>query len=450
MKCSIIVPTRNRKKLLELTLDSICNQKFKGEFEVIIVDDGSNDGTEEIVKKAKYDKLLISYFAIDHHCSSGPAKARNYGIRLAKGEVLCFVDSGMILKSNFIQRHCNAHTNGKNVVIGTVLGFNVLTDNKMFLDRFNKMELQSFIHSIEEQDIYKDPRDESYRNFDYKISAMPAPWHFFWTCNVSVDSQCIKDDIFFDEKFSGWGLEDIDFGYRLYKKGYIYSVDREAIAIHYPHDSIYDKNKKIRQENKNFKIFLDKYTDVVVEMYFFGRDKFFNEILSSFLKGQKIRLKKEEYPIFLKNFLVNLPPKIVIGGGNCTRILGERDMIYEYDEEIFRKIKGKNNIKQGLGISIDNKKHYDIAFIMDFWPFLSDKLMDRLLHSMVTVSDTCYILIGIYNMTRKIFSVEENRIEKVRAYAKQKKYSCFDLEISNGKSNVLFCVVKKTTDKSQN
>lgn len=443
MKCSIIIPTRNRKNLLELTLDSICDQKCNDKFEVIIIDDGSTDGTEEIVKKNKYDNMKISYLALDRDCSSGSAKARNYGIRLAKGEILCFVDCGMLLKNNFIQQHCNAHSDGKNVVIGTVLGFNVLAEDKKFLAEFNNMDLQNFILSIEKQDIYNDPRDESYRNFHYKLSDMPAPWHCFWTCNVSVDSKCIKDGIFFDENFSGWGLEDIDFGYRLYKKGYTYFVNKQAIAVHYPHDSIYDKNKKRRQENKNFKLFFDKYSDVVVEMYFYGRDKFFNEILFSFISNQKFRLKNEEYPSFIKKFLDDFPQKIIIGGGNCTSILGENDIIYEYDEEIYRKVKDKINIKQGLGISIDNKNHYNVALIMDFWSFLSDNLMHALLNEMLKISETCFILIRISHKKKNIFSVEEKRVVQVQDYVKQRRHSYFNLEISNRKSNINFLVVKK-------
>ncbi len=85
---SVIVPTYNRAHLLGRALQSIMNQTYK-DFEVIVVDDGSIDNTEEIVRS--FRALGIRY--IRHEKNKGEAAARNTGILAAKGEFIAFLDS---------------------------------------------------------------------------------------------------------------------------------------------------------------------------------------------------------------------------------------------------------------------------------------------------------------------------------------------------------------------
>lgn len=84
---SIIVPIYNAEKYLEKCLDSLVNQSKK-EIEIILVNDGSTDGSEEIIKK--YDDERIKYFK---NPNSGIGKTRNFGIKKATGKYLMFVDS---------------------------------------------------------------------------------------------------------------------------------------------------------------------------------------------------------------------------------------------------------------------------------------------------------------------------------------------------------------------
>lgn len=86
---SVIVPTYNRADLISKTIESILNQTYKN-FELIIVDDGSTDNTEEVIRKFKDSR--IKYTKTDH--SGGiPARPRNIGIKKAKGEYIAFLDS---------------------------------------------------------------------------------------------------------------------------------------------------------------------------------------------------------------------------------------------------------------------------------------------------------------------------------------------------------------------
>lgn len=86
-KVSVIIPTYNRKDYVVEAVDSVLNQTYRN-FEVIVVDDGSTDGTSEILKK-KYDQKIRYFYKENGGCAS----ARNYGIKFARGEYIAFLDS---------------------------------------------------------------------------------------------------------------------------------------------------------------------------------------------------------------------------------------------------------------------------------------------------------------------------------------------------------------------
>ncbi len=84
---SVIIPTYNRRDFLKKAVDSVLNQTFK-DFELIIVDDGSQDNTKELVYSYQDDRIIYIYQE-----NKGPSGARNTGIKKAKAEWLCFLDS---------------------------------------------------------------------------------------------------------------------------------------------------------------------------------------------------------------------------------------------------------------------------------------------------------------------------------------------------------------------
>jgi len=86
---SIIIPTYNRADQLRICLNSVVNQTFK-DFEVIVCDDGSTDHTHDVIKDFE-NVLLIKY--IKDVNFGGPARPRNNGIKIAKGEIIAFLDS---------------------------------------------------------------------------------------------------------------------------------------------------------------------------------------------------------------------------------------------------------------------------------------------------------------------------------------------------------------------
>ena len=83
---SVIIPTYNRAGLVQQALASVKAQTFR-DFEIVVVDDGSTDGTDEVLSAEP--ELLV----LRHPCCQGVAAARNTGVAAAQGEWLAFLDS---------------------------------------------------------------------------------------------------------------------------------------------------------------------------------------------------------------------------------------------------------------------------------------------------------------------------------------------------------------------
>lgn len=95
---SVIITTYNRKKLLERALSSLLNQTEK-DWEVVLIDDGSEDGTSEMIP-AYQKKIPFSYV---YQENKGFIQAKNEGIRRSKGEYLTFLDSDDEYAANHLE-----------------------------------------------------------------------------------------------------------------------------------------------------------------------------------------------------------------------------------------------------------------------------------------------------------------------------------------------------------
>ena len=87
---SVIIPTYNRAHLVGRAIQSVLNQTYK-DFELIIVDDGSTDNTEDTIRELIKKDKRIKY--IRHQKNKGGSAARNTGIKAARGEYIAFQDS---------------------------------------------------------------------------------------------------------------------------------------------------------------------------------------------------------------------------------------------------------------------------------------------------------------------------------------------------------------------
>lgn len=96
---SIIIPFRNGEKYIEKCIQNIKKQKYK-EYEIILIDDGSEDKSKEIIKKYINDKK-IKYNYLEKN-TIGVGKARNYGIQIARGKYIMFVDVDDYIDENLL------------------------------------------------------------------------------------------------------------------------------------------------------------------------------------------------------------------------------------------------------------------------------------------------------------------------------------------------------------
>jgi glycosyltransferase involved in cell wall biosynthesis len=100
---SIIIPTYNRAQILPRLIDALAAQTYPAaQFEIVIVDDGSNDGTQEVLRRLSAslpDRLIWT-----RQENAGPGVARNLGARTARGDLLYFIDDDCLPDPDWLQR----------------------------------------------------------------------------------------------------------------------------------------------------------------------------------------------------------------------------------------------------------------------------------------------------------------------------------------------------------
>ena len=173
---SVIIPTYNRAHLIGRAIQSVLNQTYR-DFEIIVVDDGSADNTEEVVKSF-YDKR-IKY--IKHKKNKGAAATRNTGIKAARGKYIAFQDSDDEWLPEKLEKQMKVFENAP-AKVGVVY-----TDMWRIMRNKRKYYFSSPMITPEDGIIYK-------QALDYKVM------------NIGIQTALIKREVFekvgmFDEKF---------------------------------------------------------------------------------------------------------------------------------------------------------------------------------------------------------------------------------------------------------
>lgn len=207
---SFIIPTFNSESDLLMCVKSLSKLKYdKQKFEIIIVDDGSVDGSI-----AKINKLKLSNLRTFRTLNQGAAGARNYGIEKAKSSILIFLDEDIIVKEDLLAVYENAfETVGADVVQGNV--WEQLIDNNL-----------TKVHAKWRRSVFMSKA--GYHNGFIKTLV---------TRNVAVKSDALvkikqEDGYIFNEMFKGTGGEDRELGYRLQKAGFKIYLESKAIVKH--------------------------------------------------------------------------------------------------------------------------------------------------------------------------------------------------------------------------
>lgn len=136
MKFSIIMPVYNVEKYVEKAIISVMNQTYKN-FELIVVNDGTKDNSMDIIKKLQKEDKRIKIFNKDN---GGLSSARNFGLKYATGEYVCFVDSDDYVYANYLEVLYNEILNKESDLI--IFGYNVdvIDSNEIILKEFDILE----------------------------------------------------------------------------------------------------------------------------------------------------------------------------------------------------------------------------------------------------------------------------------------------------------------------
>lgn len=142
VKISVIIPVYNREKYIEKCLNSVLSQTLR-EIEIICVDDGSTDGTYDLLQgySEKYNNVIVL-----HQENQGSGPARNRGIECAQGKYICFMDSDdyYAQDSALEYLYINAERNCASVCRGNILSVRENGETKRLLPWFTEKEMRLF------------------------------------------------------------------------------------------------------------------------------------------------------------------------------------------------------------------------------------------------------------------------------------------------------------------
>lgn len=229
MRFSVVIPTYNRSEKLKNCLQALFTQNYdKRKFEIIVVDDGSQDETRQFLQRVqkKSPVPLYSFF----QPNQGQASARNKGITEAKGEIILFIGDDIESSPDMLKEHDRTHTlhpEDNSAVLGFITwhpSLNV-TPLMKFMERggaiFGKFGGNQFA-------------------FDLLKGKETADFHFFYTSNISLKRRLLEK-FKFDPWFSGYGWEDIELGYRLAKNAGLTIHYNPAARAYHDHPVTYEQ-----------------------------------------------------------------------------------------------------------------------------------------------------------------------------------------------------------------
>lgn len=334
IEVSVIIPSYNKYPENLFTLHSLANQTYNlSKVEVIFIDDGSTDATFHRINPTSYPFLMKCIHLTQNR---GRPHSRNIALKHAAGKVIIFLDAETIVAKDFIQKHIKAHHQASNLVVSAVMNqkgvytvynpsFTTEQQNQCFQlmkkANYSDEEMKRIKASTEKTPLisFKDIELETYKKlafekphesfykkqvltpFGHLFANFHMPWLSFYTGNVSVQRHLLQKAGFFEEnKFKGYGWEDTEMGYRLYRAGAAFMHHGQIITYHQEHPI----HPSIPLEaKKNSYIFFDMYQSdfavLILILYVAGQEANFmklNAIVSQY------KLLEKQHPHTYKTF----------------------------------------------------------------------------------------------------------------------------------------------------
>jgi glycosyltransferase involved in cell wall biosynthesis len=212
VKISVIIPTHNRKERMKKCLESIFDQEFaRDNYEVIVTDDGSTDGTKEMAMEFSSRENFVYLY----HDNVGRAANRNIGIRGSSGDLLLFIDDDVVADRKLLTEHYKTHIENKNPKL-VVLGYTP------FAREINRSLMIRYYEAFWER-VFARARENDQKEI----------YGLFITNNLSVRRDFVVGAGLFDEGFKNYSYEDTELGYRLLRNGMMLMFNENARARHY-------------------------------------------------------------------------------------------------------------------------------------------------------------------------------------------------------------------------
>ena len=206
-KISVVIPTFNRSQYLRRVIASLLAQELQpGEFEIIIIDDGSTDDTEEICKPLAGSGDLC-YF---RQSNQGISAAKNHGIEVARGEIVLFFDDDDLADPNLLSEHLRSHEEFPDEMVA-VLGYTTWHTS------IQKNPLMDYV-------VGKGGFLFSYGELNH---GQFYSYDRFWGGRTSCKRRMLLRHGLFNPTFT-FGSEDIELGYRLSRLGLKVFYNRNA------------------------------------------------------------------------------------------------------------------------------------------------------------------------------------------------------------------------------
>lgn len=210
---SVVIPTYNRRATLDLCLRALEQQEIAPErFEIVVVDDGSTDGTADLLAEAA--SRSGGRLRRARQPNAGPSAARNAGVALTRGALVLLLDDDIIAEPALVGEHLEWHQRHADPW-SAVLGY-VRWSEGVPITPFMR-----FIDSNGMQFGYGRLRDGQRIGFRY-----------FYTCNLSLKREILIGHPF-DTRFPSAAFEDISLGYELERLGLSLHFHRRAAGWHH-------------------------------------------------------------------------------------------------------------------------------------------------------------------------------------------------------------------------
>jgi glycosyltransferase involved in cell wall biosynthesis len=236
---SVVIPTYNRRQLLAKALEGYLAQSSPQLLlEVLVVDDGSTDDTESMVRdfSERFRRFPIRYF---RQCNKGPAAARNVGIQKARSDLVLFTDSDVIPKNDLVEQHIAWHRTNPQIT-AAVQGY---------LTWAPAVSATPFMRWYGEHKLF---------NFGESGNKTEVDFRCFYTCNVSLKTEFLRRYGQFDEEFKCAAYEDSELAYRLSQHGLRLLYNSKAIGYHHQFFSFEDACRKARSNTGVTQLFFQK------------------------------------------------------------------------------------------------------------------------------------------------------------------------------------------------